>query len=259
MTRFSPGLTRQSEHACRLSVPQHRHSQTLRSSIAEYFVSCREASSGGHELDVPQQFGVWQVTGLGIVVAFRGTASQEDVIIDANIAPVPLDSARPTRGWCLRHKDTRINPPLLELARVIKQYAASVRKSRAIAAANLVLHPLIGQRTSSKAGKGVQRQGSCMRAPMSDLPYAGRGAIKVHGGFYNGAKRHLSEIATVVRACDEKAGRRLPVWVTGHSLGGGYANALALHLLAQRNTAELFGAGQLQSIGSAANILSSWQ
>ena len=67
----------------------------------------------------------------------------------------------------------------------------------------------------------------------------------MHGGFYNGAKRHLAEIATVVRACDERAGRRLPVWVTGHSLGGGYANALALHLLAQQNTAELFGAGTL--------------
>ena len=62
------------------------------------FLACREASSGGHELDVPQQFGVWLVAGLGIVVAFRGTASQEDVIIDANISPVPLDSARPTRG-----------------------------------------------------------------------------------------------------------------------------------------------------------------
>ena len=73
--------------------------------------------------------------------------------------------------------------------------------------------------------------------------FAGRGAIKMHGGFYNGAKRHLAEIAAVVRACDERAGRRLPVWVTGHSLGGGYANALALHLLAQQNTAELFGAG----------------
>ena len=75
------------------------------------------------------------------------------------------------------------------------------------------------------------------------LSYAGRGAVKVHGGFYNGAKRHLAEIAGVVKACDERAGQRLPVWVTGHSLGGGYANALALHLLAQRNTAELFGAG----------------
>ena len=38
------------------------------------------------------------MAGLGIVVAFRGTASQEDVIIDANISPVPLDAARVTRG-----------------------------------------------------------------------------------------------------------------------------------------------------------------
>ena len=65
---------------------------------AEQGSTCREASSTGHELDVPQQFGVWQVAGLGIVVAFRGTASQEDVIIDANISPVPLDAARVTRG-----------------------------------------------------------------------------------------------------------------------------------------------------------------
>ena len=68
---------------------------------------CREASSGGHELDVPQQFGVWQVTGLGIVVAFRGTASQEDVIIDANIAPVPLDSGETcSRLVSDNHRDT---------------------------------------------------------------------------------------------------------------------------------------------------------
>lgn len=61
----------------------------------------------------------------------------------------------------------------------------------------------------------------------------------MHRGFYEGAKRHLEEIAGVVHA----ARKRLPVWVTGHSLGGGYANALALHLLANRATAELFGAG----------------
>ena len=57
----------------------------------------------------------------------------------------------------------------------------------------------------------------------------------------------------MVRACDEKAGAALPVWVTGHSLGGGYANALALHLLAQQNTAELFGAGA--PVISATNVL----
>ncbi len=37
-----------------------------------------------------QQFGVWQVDGLGLAIAFRGTACLDDVVIDANIAPVPL-------------------------------------------------------------------------------------------------------------------------------------------------------------------------
>lgn len=67
--------------------------------------------------------------------------------------------------------------------------------------------------------------------------------VKVHRGFYEGAKRHLDEIAAVVSERDSAASRRLPVWVTGHSLGGGYANALVLHLLANRATAQLFGAG----------------
>ncbi len=40
--------------------------------------------------DAVQQFGVWEVAGLGLAVAFRGTASLDDVVIDANIAPVPL-------------------------------------------------------------------------------------------------------------------------------------------------------------------------
>ena len=69
--------------------------------------------------------------------------------------------------------------------------------------------------------------------------------MQVHRGFYEGAKRHLEEIAQVVASADSAAGGRLPVWVTGHSLGGGYANALALHLLAGRATAGLFGAGGL--------------
>ena len=84
---------------------------------AECFVfTSREASSAGHELDVPQQFGVWQVAGLGIVVAFRGTASQEDVIIDANISPVPLDAARATRGMgsCLTASTLQDKAPCIE-------------------------------------------------------------------------------------------------------------------------------------------------
>lgn len=58
---------------------------------------CREAAVG-HELDCPQQFGIWEVAGVGLVVAFRGTASAEDVFIDTNIEPVPLDAMGGLRG-----------------------------------------------------------------------------------------------------------------------------------------------------------------
>ena len=53
-----------------------------------------EADDEGAHLadDAVQQFGVWEVDGLGLAVAFRGTACLDDVVIDANIAPVPLGS-----------------------------------------------------------------------------------------------------------------------------------------------------------------------
>ena len=41
-------------------------------------------------LALPQQYGIWDVDGLGIVIAFRGTASIDDVLVDVNITPVPL-------------------------------------------------------------------------------------------------------------------------------------------------------------------------
>ena len=50
---------------------------------------------------------------------------------------------------------------------------------------------------------------------------AGRRPLHVHRGFHAGAVRHLDEIVAAVRARDAAAGRRLPVWVAGHSLGGG--------------------------------------
>lgn len=53
---------------------------------------CREADIG-QNMEEPQQYGIWSVSGLGLVIAFRGTASSEDVFIDANIRPVPLTSA----------------------------------------------------------------------------------------------------------------------------------------------------------------------
>ena len=60
-------------------------------------VCCREAEIG-QALVSPQQYGIWNVSGLGLVIAFRGTASSEDVFIDANITPVPLVSCT-SRCW----------------------------------------------------------------------------------------------------------------------------------------------------------------
>ena len=36
----------------------------------------------------------------------------------------------------------------------------------------------------------------------------------------------------------------MPVWITGHSLGGGYAAALFVHLLTLRQFSSLFPAGE---------------
>ena len=52
-------------------------------------VQCREASQD-QQLQSPQQYGIWQVDGLGLVVAFRGTSSWDDVFVDINVRPTPL-------------------------------------------------------------------------------------------------------------------------------------------------------------------------
>lgn len=68
--------------------------------------------------------------------------------------------------------------------------------------------------------------------------------MAVHRGFYEGAKQHAESIVSVIRERNAEAGRTLPVWVSGHSLGGAYANCVMLHLLASRTTAHLFQAGK---------------
>lgn len=88
------------------------------------------------------------------------------------------------------------------------------------------------------------------------------GAMKgtqVHAGFWEGAKQHIEDIKQVVQQQNSQAGRRLPVWITGHSLGGGYANCMMLHLLASKRTADIFSAGeQLTDCQCLACIHSDW-
>ena len=70
-----------------------------------------------------------------------------------------------------------------------------------------------------------------------------QGGIFVHHGFYEGARQHANAIVAVIQQQNQEAGRALPVWVSGHSLGGAYANCIMLHLLANQRTALLFTAG----------------
>ena len=62
----------------------------------------REAEIG-QDMEEPQQYGIWHVAGLGLVIAFRGTASSEDVFIDVNITPVALSSSGAPFGECSKH------------------------------------------------------------------------------------------------------------------------------------------------------------
>jgi len=56
----------------------------------------------GEGLSSPEQFGIWEVEGVGLVVAFRGTASTEDVLVDVNIRPMPLATSKSMRGRVLK-------------------------------------------------------------------------------------------------------------------------------------------------------------
>ena len=67
--------------------------------------------------------------------------------------------------------------------------------------------------------------------------------IFVHHGFYEGARQHADAIVSVIQQRNREVGRALPVWVSGHSLGGAYANCIMLHLLSNRKTTHLFTAG----------------
>ena len=65
----------------------------------------------------------------------------------------------------------------------------------------------------------------------------------MHRGFYSGATEHLEDIVLALRQIDRDEGKKLPVWVTGHSLGGAYCNALLLQLLESGRNKDLFEEG----------------
>lgn len=72
----------------------------IRQTLITYPFCCREAAQFQH-LQSPQQYAVWHVEGLGLVVAFRGTSSWDDVFVDINVRPTPLISDQGAHCWLL--------------------------------------------------------------------------------------------------------------------------------------------------------------
>lgn len=67
----------------------------------------------------------------------------------------------------------------------------------------------------------------------------------MHRGFAEGARQHLDAIVSTIQAANAIAEKPLPVWISGHSLGGAYANCLMLQLLERKSSAKLFAAGSV--------------
>lgn len=62
--------------------------------------------------------------------------------------------------------------------------------------------------------------------------------------FRPGARRCAHGLGCDARTVRQDGKERPPaVWLTGHSLGGGYANCVMLHLLANKSCSALFGGG----------------
>ena len=81
----------QSQQRAAWGVPGPRTARAWRADRppADAVGSCRQAGAG-REVASCQQWAVWEVGELGVVLAFRGTASFEDAVVDVALTPKPL-------------------------------------------------------------------------------------------------------------------------------------------------------------------------
>ena len=221
-----------------------------------------DGDEGGEDLESPQQWGLWRLRlpesgggggGRGgsecLVVAFRGTASPADVLIDAAIAPEALAP----RG----------------------EYSSEEEGNGRRRGGNA------GDGSSSSSsdggggsggGGGSSGGGGSERGEREDA-VRNFPLLHAHHGFLTGARRHLRSILRLLSChggarggggggggngsgkknpCSSNDEFTVPVFFTGHSLGGGYAAAAALDLLSSGSAKLVFGAAlDLLSSGSA--------
>ena len=211
------------------------------------------------DLESPQQWGLWRLRLFPrdgdndggretarppfecLVVAFRGTASPADVLIDAAIAPealAPLGAYSSSRSRSGEE--------------------GGGRRGNA------------DESSSSSSGDGGggdergQRGGAAAKRRSRPAPPP---PLHAHHGFLTGARRHLRSILRLLschggaRGGGEGSGNgkaasssaaadddfTVPVFFTGHSLGGGYAAAAALDLLSSGSAKRVFGAASTRA------------
>ena len=204
------------------------------------------------DLESPQQWGLWRLRlpdggngggggGSGdvlecLVVAFRGTASPADVLIDAAIAPEALAP----RGAYSNSEEGNANESSSSSSDDDEDDEREERDA---------------------AKKKNKRKGS---APPPPPP-----RLHAHHGFLTGARRHLRSILRLLSCHGGARGIEgngngknplssssfdfsVPVFFTGHSLGGGYAAAAALDLLSSGAAKRVFGAASVGAAGAEA-------
>lgn len=155
------------------------------------------------------QYGIWHVEGLGIAVAYRGTASPEDVCVDLEFAPQQLANSGGV---------------------VLNVHAGMC--SGAKEAADIILAVYNQHCTDSNTGiplflTGVQQ--ICLvylssypsQCSLCDMP-------ALHPGLTWPWPEQCTPVLKNICACAELP----PALLAGHSLGGGYAMTTLLHLLA---------------------------
>ena len=219
-----------------------------------------DEDGGEEDLESPQQWGLWRLrlphggsSGGGgggeqlecLVVAFRGTASPADVLIDAAIAPEAL---APLGAYSSSRSDEGNG----------RRRGSANESSSSSSDDDDDDDDEREEREERDAGAAKRRWSS--PAPPPPPP------LHAHHGFLTGARRHLRSILRLMschggaRGGGNENGKGIsspapassgdfsvPVFFTGHSLGGGYAAAAALDLLSSGSAKRVFGAASARA------------
>lgn len=163
-------------------------------------VDVGQGDSAQERMETPQKFGVWLVSELGVVVAFRGTANERDMMINLELNPVPVlvddvpdgtgagcchstmvDTCCCTRSMRVVVRDRYVWLYAIDMCCCTRWIRVVVRDRCAVPCA---------------ASRGMVR-----------LTHPLTARVQLHRGFYLGGLNHIEDILSVVNeACNAGGG-----------------------------------------------------